>query len=169
MIHSVNNDYKIIEKQLQFDKVGRLYDCNTQNIKQFSNMAKQIKLFQSFQKFHQMLGVRLCESNQSYSFNYRSVVILLQIIFNLTSSTAYSLFKAKTIEERVQSVYVSITELSVMITFSTMCRKMTNILQLIQKFEEFIQKSKFTIIGTLEYQWKTSCNNILYYTNFRIA
>lgn len=109
-------------------------------------MAERIKLFHSVQKFNQTLGIHPSRPDQRYSFNFSSAIVLLLIVLTFISSVAYFLYKAKTIEEHVQTFYISLTALCITIDFLTMCWKMTNILQLIEKYEEFIKKSKFTVI-----------------------
>lgn len=107
-------------------------------------MAALIKLFQSLQKYNQILGIHPTKPNQSYSFNLRSVFVLLSLISLFTSSAAYLVFKAEAIAEYAQCFYLCITPLAIFINFVAICLKMRNILQLIEKCEEFIQKSSFT-------------------------
>lgn len=114
-------------------------------------MPARIKLFRSVQKFHQWTGIYPSEPNQSYSFDLRSAVILLSLILPCISSAIYFLFKTQTIAERAQMFYLSLTEICMIVNFVTMCLEMRNILQLIGKYEEFIQKrkcSRLTILHT---------------------
>lgn len=107
-------------------------------------MAVEIKLFRSVQKFNQMAGIHPTQPNQKYSFAFISVAILLSLILSFISKTAYFFLRAQTIAEHAQIFYLCATEIVMMINFVTMCLKMRNVLQLIEKDEEFIQKSQFS-------------------------
>lgn len=107
-------------------------------------MAVEIKLFRSVQKFNQMTGIHPTQPNQKYSFTYISAAILLSLILPFISRTAYFFFRAQTIAEHAQIFYLSLTEIVIIINFVIMCSEMRNVLQLIEKCEEFIQKSWFS-------------------------
>lgn len=105
-------------------------------------MAVQIKLFQSFQKFNQILGIHPSQPDQSYSFKPRSAAVLLFLISPFISCTTHFVFKAETLAEYAQSFIMSTTGLCISIDFVSMCLEMRNILQLIENYEGFIEKSK---------------------------
>lgn len=105
-------------------------------------MAIPIQLFQSLRKFIRMLGIHPSQPNQRYSFSLKSVAIFMTLILLFASSTAYFLFKAETIPEYAQCFYMSATALCITINFLTLCLEMRNILKLIEKYEEFIQKGE---------------------------
>lgn len=102
----------------------------------------KIKLFQSVQKFNQMTGIYPSQPNQNYSFNWRSVAILLLFTLTFISSIAFIVIEAESIPEYAQSFYICITELCIAMDFIAMCCKMRNVLQLIETYEEFIEKSR---------------------------
>lgn len=89
-----------------------------------------------------MLGIDPTQSNQSYSYNFRGVVILSSYTLTFISTGSYLLFKAQTIPEYAQSLYLSITCLYIIMDFIAIQLKIRDMLQLIEKMEEFIQRSK---------------------------
>lgn len=118
-------------------------------VRTISKMAEltttEIRLFRSFKKFNQTLGILSSQSTkQSYLHNLKRDVILLPMILVFISSASYLVFKAETIAECTQSSYVCVTALCTIIHCGTVCWKIENILKLIEKEEKFIQKSTFT-------------------------
>lgn len=109
-----------------------------------SIMAVEIELFHSVRKFIQMMGIYPSEPNQKYSFKLRSALILLSLILPFISKAAYFLFKAQTIAEQAKIFYLSMSEIFLTLDFVAMCLEMRNILQLIEKYEKFIEKSWFS-------------------------
>lgn len=105
-------------------------------------MTTQIKLFQSAQKYIRRLGIYPSQPNQSYSFNLKNAFSLSLLILMFIFRIAYFLYEAQTIAEHAQIFYLSVTEMALIVDFVTMCWKIGDILQLIEKFEQFIQKSK---------------------------
>lgn len=59
------------------------------------------------------------------------------------STAGYFLFKATTFFERAETFYVSLTELICVFNFLNQFWQMSKILDLIQQFEDFIEKSEF--------------------------
>lgn len=59
----------------------------------------------------------------------------------LIASTAFLLFKANTIQELADSFYVSLTHAVCLVYIMINIWKITDILQLIDQYEQFIQKS----------------------------
>lgn len=58
------------------------------------------------------------------------------------STIGFFLFKATTLFERAETFYVSVTELLCTSNFLIQFCKMGKIFELIEKYEEFIEKSK---------------------------
>lgn len=59
------------------------------------------------------------------------------------STTGYIIFEATTILEYAATLYVSATELAIMVHFMVIYLKIENILQLIEMMEKLIKRSKF--------------------------
>lgn len=109
-------------------------------------MAVQIELFQSFKRFNRMTGIHPSKPNQKYSSKLRSAVILLPLILANISSTAYLTFEAEAVAEYAQSFYISASELCFTIDFLAVKWGMKDIIQLIEIFQKFIQKSKLYLL-----------------------
>lgn len=113
-----------------------LIDLHTSN--QYVIMAVQIESFHSAQNFYLLM----------FSSNLRSVIIISPLIICFLSMAAYS-FKAQTVAEFAQVFYIFITQLCIIIDFVTICWKIENVNQLVQKYEEFIEKSGLPTLVTL--------------------
>lgn len=109
---------------------------------QLLNMANRIKFFCLTQIYFQTLGICPTNPNQKYSFNVTSFCILFSMILMITSTASFFFTKAETMEECLQSFYFSTTEFTFVMCFLVNIWKMPNILQLIGKYEEFIEKSE---------------------------
>lgn len=109
-------------------------------------MAKAVKLDQSTLKYYQMLGIYPLQSNQTYSFNSTSIAVAFAMIGMFITAAAFFLFEAETIEESLKTFYVALTQLIFLICFVENIWKMETILKIIQKNEEFIEKSELAFI-----------------------
>lgn len=67
-----------------------------------------------------------------------SLIFLIQLF---CSTTAFILFGANSVVEYAEAFFPSTTEVSSMVHFIVCLLEITNILQMIEKFEEFIEKS----------------------------
>lgn len=124
------------------------------------NMAAPVKLFRSFERFNRFLGMH--PPNQRNSFNLRSAFELLTLMLLFTSSAAQFLFKASAIVEYAQSFYISTTALCVTVNFVSISIEMRDILLLIEKYEEFIQKSRQTFALTFTLKETNSKESVLF-------
>lgn len=109
-------------------------------------MAKMLKFFQSTLKYYQTMGIYPSQPNQKISFNLISLSILTSMIGTFLSMTTFFLLKAENIVEfsdTFKSFYVLSSEISFVICFLVNVYKMTNILRLIERIENFIQKREF--------------------------
>lgn len=104
-------------------------------------MPAAIKLFQLLQKFYKFLGLDI-GSNSQCSLNLKNVFIFTSAAQLFISSTAFSLFKAQTVDDYSLSFFISITTFFATINFVVIAWEMANILRLIGKYEEFIGKSE---------------------------
>ena len=105
-------------------------------------MANTVKLFQSAQIYFIALGICPTKPNQKYAFNMTSFFVLFPMLLIFISTTTFFFLKAETIQEYSDTFYVSSTEFSFIVCFLVNIWKMTTILQLIEKYEEFVRKSK---------------------------
>lgn len=102
-----------------------------------------IQLFQSVRTFYQKIGIKHSSKSQQYSsYNCKNLFAFFAITQIFTTSTAFFLFEAKTLQEYSTSFYGSITELDCLIYFATNFFKLRNILDLIENYDKFIAKSK---------------------------
>lgn len=98
-------------------------------------MAQEIKLFQSFIKINQTLGI--------YPTQLKQFAFLLPVVLVFISSASYSIIKARTIAEYAQGFWLYMAALCCLIHSLTMRWKMGHGLYFIEKVEKFIKKSAF--------------------------
>lgn len=104
---------------------------------------KMLKLFQCVQKYCGLIGIHLLHQNQSY-FDYSKVIpIYLPIIFSLTSSFGFLLFKANSPQEYDVSFFMVISSAVTIAYFSVLTWKTPTINRMINQLEETIEKSEF--------------------------
>lgn len=108
-------------------------------------MAKtsEIKLFQSMLKFCQMMGIHPTVANQTYRFNGRNLTFLLSTAQVFTTTAAFFIFRAQTLQEHASTFHGFLTKFTMFIFVLIHTREMPNTLELIQKFEDFIEKRKY--------------------------
>lgn len=110
---------------------------------QFKTDFETMKLFQSIRKFYQEAGIQPPQPNQNYSFQWNHFFCIFFLIQLLCSTMAFILFEAKSVVEYAEAFFPSSTVVAALLNFIVCILENTNILQLIVKFEEFIEKSKF--------------------------
>lgn len=109
-------------------------------------MAGPIKLFQSVQNSYQSVGIYLHHSNQFFTFHPKKYIIVLGLITSFTSRLGYFVFEAKFVEENgFKSLYQCFSVLIASVDFLLSISFMPVNLELIEMFNEFIEKSKSTI------------------------
>lgn len=101
-----------------------------------------MKLFQSLQKFYRITGIYPSSSNRNHSVNWKILLILLSLIQFAVLTGVFFITEANSIDEYGTSFYGSISALLGVVDFLINIWKMANILRLIGKFEEFINKRK---------------------------
>lgn len=132
----MNTKIKNFYKKKQLLKWSRYQNSLPLN---FIMATATIKLFQFSQNFYTRIGIY----PNSKSFNWKNLLVLFVLAQFFISSFAYFLFKAKTIGERADSFYFSLTALTCVIFFLINISKIDEIRNLIDNFEAFIQKSKY--------------------------
>lgn len=114
-----------------------------------------MKLFQSTLKFYGLMGLYPSQSNQkNCTINFKNSVFLFCQIPSIISTFGFFLFKATSAIERTQTFYICLTHIGCTINFLTSFSKMSVLLDLIEKFEEFFQRSELLtiLIGLNEIQ-----------------
>ena len=106
-------------------------------------MAGRLKLLQFTQKLYEDMGVYPPKSNHFWhSINWRNASMFISLIQMLIFSLAFLIFEAETIVDAGSSFYVVNTELTCSIFFFINFHNLPIILNLIEKFEDFIEQSK---------------------------
>lgn len=108
-------------------------------------MARTMALFQTVQKIYKTMAIHpsLSQPNRFCSLNVKIQIFLIIVLQTLFASTAFLLFKANTIQALADSFYVSLTHAFCLIYIIIKIWKVADILQLIDQYEQFIQKRKF--------------------------
>lgn len=111
-------------------------------------MSCVVKLFNTQQNFYKTLGFDIFLSQSCHSKCLASAKILFFLISStqlFISTTAYFLFQAQTADEYEISFYISITIFITVINISTIAWKIRKFLTIIERYEDFIDKSQFSI------------------------
>lgn len=104
----------------------------------------KMKLFQHLLKFLEALGIFIQKSSQDWKQKSRTLFYLLSPIQLIAPTGAFFLFQAKSIREYIQSLNVTIMVSICVVLILISTWKINDILELIEKFEQFIEKRKRT-------------------------
>lgn len=116
-------------------------------------MTVKFKLFQCIQKFCHTMGIFPSQPNSKRSFRWKTLLYLLPPIIFLVPLVIFLLTIADSMQEYGLSVFM-ITSVCVSISNilgTIWC--MPNILEVIEKFEQIIEKSKYKTGACIE--WRT--------------
>ena len=103
-----------------------------------------MKIFQTIRESYQILGIYSMQSDRESSvYNSRNLLMILCPLQIFTSSLAYSMFQAKSIGQFADAIFVCWSCVSIELYFWINILKKLQIYALIEKFEEFIEKSEF--------------------------
>lgn len=106
-------------------------------------MAGSIKLFQSLRTTYQTMGIHSPHPNQMFTLNSKKLYFLLSLIVLFISRLGYFLFEAKFVEDNgFKSFYNTVLLVLTLSIYLMHAWKMSAILQVIQMYDEFIEKSK---------------------------
>lgn len=105
-------------------------------------MAVKIKTFHFVRHFNPKIGIYPPQSYQS-SFNRINIFFIFMMIQLTVSEGAFYLFKEKNFDEILMSFISSNTSVCTIFHFVLMIWQNGNILKLIEKFDEFIEQSKW--------------------------
>ena len=108
-------------------------------------MSKATKLFQLVQEIYQKAGICSSQSNQNFPLNSKILFVLFAIVQLFISSTAFLLFKAKSFEQHADAFYLCLSEFASIVIVVGSNWKITQIEQLTEGFQEFIEKSKCNV------------------------
>lgn len=102
-----------------------------------------IKLGLAIQQYYHTMGIYPKQPNHHYSINARNLFFSLSMTLISISTTAFFIFKAKSIGEHAETLYIASTQMTGLFIFLVTFWKMPKILKIIEKSEELIEKSKF--------------------------
>lgn len=109
-------------------------------------MAGSIKLFEFVLELYRMVDICPPQTDETILFNWRNVCFLFCNTQLSILSIAYFLLKATTIIEFASSVFMSISQFYIGVDILILIWRITNILELIKGFEEFIERSKYRAV-----------------------
>lgn len=111
-----------------------------------------VQFFQLIQKMYGIVGIHPLQTQnvQFSSVNWRNFSALLSFVILFFASTAYLFTEAESFVEYSQSFYVSSALVGFFTGMSVTVSKMANVFILIEKFGEFVEKSKKKIWKTLK-------------------
>lgn len=101
-----------------------------------------IKFASSVKQFYHTMGIYPKQPNHYYSINARNLFFSLSMTLISISTTAFFIFKAKSIGEHIETLYIATTQMTGLFIFLVSFWKMPKILKIIEDAEELIQKSK---------------------------
>lgn len=102
----------------------------------------KLKFFQLVQNIYRMVGIYPPKLNQHCLLNSKISFFLLMVVQFYISSFAFLLFEANSIREMADSFYVASSELLCITYMIVSLWKISDILDLITKYERFIEKSE---------------------------
>lgn len=111
-----------------------------------------IEFFQFIRTYYQTSAVYSSQANSNSSLNKHVLLILLCLVQLSICSIAFLLFDAKTIGDLAYSYCATLSILLVIIFLLTNAVKTSNILMLIEKYDEFIRKSQLNLLESIRNQ-----------------
>lgn len=107
-------------------------------------MRRPVKLFQFLKEFYPTIGFYPSQSGR-IRFNWKNSLILLSILQLFLSTLALYLFEDDLILRYGARVYASITALCAFGVLAIKLWKMADTLALIEKYDKFVKKRKYTV------------------------
>lgn len=104
-----------------------------------------IKLVVSVKQYYRTMGIYPKQPNQYYTINARNIFFSLSMALISISTSAFFIFKASSIREYAETLYIASTQMTGLFIFLITFWKMPKILAIIEKSEELIEKSKFQL------------------------
>lgn len=110
-----------------------------------------MELYQSIRKYYFWIGINPPKLNQIYLYDLIKIFIFSSLTIAFVLVTGFFLFEAKSIVEYGLSFYISSSVLFVLLNLALTYFEMPNTLKLIERFEHFIELSKWAI--NLKFTW----------------
>lgn len=110
-------------------------------------MTNSVKLFQGVRKYLRTIGIYPPQPGQRHSFNSKNIFFLFCLIISFFGVALFFIFQAKTSAEFSISFYESVTLLTVIGLFTINICKASNIFNLIETMDEFVEKSKWMLLN----------------------
>lgn len=127
-------------------------------------MSESVKLFQTVRKFYVEVGIHQTSlPNRKFHLNFRNFFFLFSKLIMFTSICAYVLFQANSFDEYFLDFCAAVTYFNSIINHCLQIEKITKILELIRKFEGFIERSK---IGM---GWNSIASNFISFSAFSLV
>lgn len=108
-------------------------------------MARPIKLFQFVRKLYHLTGIYPPQSGGNYKFNLKNGFFIFAWVQMTTFTGAFFLFKAERFSEFSISFHMCTALMSDLFCFIMNIYQIENMLKLIEKFNEFMQKSWYML------------------------
>lgn len=111
-------------------------------------MSGSIKLFQFFQKCHQISGIHLSEPNRGQrSFSRTSAIVLISLAQFMFTTVAFLLFEPKSMFDYGFAFYAIISTANTIAVELDFIRQSEKTLMFIKNCEKFIETSKYTAMS----------------------
>lgn len=102
--------------------------------------------FHSLSECYRRVGIVAVQSSRDSSFNSKNLFILMNLFLLFMSSLAYLLFESKSIGKSADSIYMVLSSFVCALIFWISIWKIPKILELIEEYEGFIEKSAFRLL-----------------------
>lgn len=101
-----------------------------------------MKLFEIVRKLFKYLGIYPCQQHLNRTFHVKNFAVFsYQIVFT-TATGSYLVFRVNSIYEYGELVFVFMTHFVCMCILMTLVSNMPTVMELIEKFEKFMQTRK---------------------------
>lgn len=107
-----------------------------------------MKLFRFIRNLLKTIGLTVPSdqtNQQRCSFNFKNIFILICIIELTISSILYFLFEVRTLDERSESFYTCLSEISCLVDFMANMWKVPKMIKAIERIEKFIKNREWTL------------------------
>lgn len=104
-------------------------------------MARSIKLFLNLRQLYETMGIYPAQNDQHCLFNFKNLIFLFCFTQALVPIIVYTYVEANSIEEYGMDFYAAITLVIAIININQQIWKGSEIFQLIEHLEEFIERS----------------------------
>lgn len=113
----------------------------------------KMKIFQLIQKTFEASGIRRAQAHKKHPFNKKNSTIYLFLIQFTISVHLFLIFQAETFREYADSFFMCMSTIFVFVCFMVTLWKQKNIFDLIDDFEDIIERRRMKIFSI---SWKDS-------------